>query len=87
MQQKAAHVRWLTLEHLGHQIVDDMTVIAGERADEPRGIRAPGKRESGKVQTGNPPLGASMQQLNIVLGQVQPEHLVEQMVRLNNPET
>ena len=64
-----------------------MTVIAGERPDERGGIRTPGQREGGKVETGSPPFGASVQQLNICLRQVQPEHIVEQMVGLDNPET
>ena len=64
-----------------------MTVIAGERPDERGGIRTPGKREGGKVETGSPPLGASVQQVNIWLSQAQPEHIVEQMARLDNPET
>ena len=80
-------MRWLTVEHLAHQVVDDMTVIACERPDERGGIRTPGKREGGKVKAGSPPFGASVQQLNICVGQVQPEHIVKQLVRLNSPET
>ena len=64
-----------------------MTVIAGERLDERGAISTPGKREGGKIQAGSPPFGASVQQLNICLSQLQPEHIVEQMGRLNNPET
>ena len=42
-QQKAAQVRRLTVEHLGHQVVDDMTVVACERPDKRRGIGTPGQ--------------------------------------------
>ena len=64
-----------------------MTVVAGERPDERGGITTPGKREGGKVEAGSPPFGASVQQVNICLSQAQPEHIVEQMVGLDNPET
>ena len=80
-------MRWLTVEHLGHQIVDDMTVIACERPDERGGITTPGKREGGKVEACSPPFGASVQKLNICVSQVQPEHIVQQLARLNSPET
>jgi hypothetical protein len=64
-----------------------MTVIACERSDVRGGIRTPGKREGGKVEACHPPFGASVQKLNICVSQVQPQHIVQQMVRLNSPET
>ena len=77
----------LAVEDLGHQIVDDMTVIACERPDERGGITTIGKREGGKVKACSPPLGASVQELNISVSQVQSEHIVQQMLDLNSPET
>ncbi len=64
-----------------------MTVIARERPDERGGISAPGERQGGKVEAGSPPFGAPVQKLNICRGQAQPEDIVQQMVRLNRPET
>ena len=65
-------MRWLTLEHLTHQVVGDMAVIPGERPDERGRIGTPDQREGGKIQAGSPSFGASVQQVNICLGQVQP---------------
>ena len=58
---KSCDLGWLTVEHLAHQEVGDMTVVAGERLDERGGISTPGKREGGKVEAGSPPFGASVQ--------------------------
>ncbi len=49
-----------------------MAVVPGERLDERGGISTPGKRQGGKVEAGGPALGASVQQSNIRVGQVQP---------------
>ena len=80
-------MHWLTVEDLGHQVVDDMTVVACERLDERRCITTPGKRYGGKVEARGPAFGASVQQLDIVVSQIQPEYVVKQMVCLNGVET
>ena len=76
-QQEAAQLRRLPVEDLGHQIVDDMAVIARERPDERGGITTIGKREGGKVEACSPPFGASVQKLNVSVSQVQSEHIVQ----------
>src|ERR1700743_1697857 len=48
-QQEVTELGWLTIEHFGHQVVDDVTVVAGERPDQWGGIARPGKRERGGV--------------------------------------
>jgi hypothetical protein len=72
-------VRWLTVEHLGHQVVDDMTVIAGEGLDKCCRIGATGQRQPGEMQSRGPPLRAATQQLDLPVGQLQTEHAAKQV--------
>jgi hypothetical protein len=68
-QQQTLYVGRLPLQHLGHQVLGDRTVTAGELGDEPFGIRVPGQGEHGEPQTGRPPLGALVQQAGHMVGQ------------------
>ena len=60
-----------------------MTVVARESLDERGGISTPRKREGGQIQSGSPPLGALAQAVRLRVGQVQPEDIVEQTIRLH----
>jgi hypothetical protein len=42
-QQQALGLRWLPLQHLGHQVLGDRAVAAGELGDEPFGVGVPGE--------------------------------------------
>ena len=63
------HLQWLPVQHLGHQVLGDCAVAAGELGDEPFGIRMPGQRQHGQPQPGRPALGPLVEQGGHVVGQ------------------
>ncbi len=58
-EQEVADVGRLLVQHLRHQVVDDVAVVAGEPGDEPGRVGAVPQRERGQLQGGDPSLGAA----------------------------
>jgi hypothetical protein len=82
LQQELAHLRWLTLQHLLGEVVQDVPVAAGERRHEPGRIGAATQRQRGQLQPGDPPFGASRQRRQAGRRQLQPGGLPQQGGRL-----
>ena len=43
-QQELPHLGALALQHLGHQVIDDLAIVASEGGDVPLGIPTPPQR-------------------------------------------
>ena len=71
----------LALEDLGEQVVRDRPLAAGERGDEPLGVRVTGERHRREPQAGSPPLGPRQEHGGSLGGQLDPRG-VEQLPRL-----
>ena len=68
-QQQGLDLRRLPVEHLGHQVLGDGAVAAGELGDEPCGVGVPGEGQDGEPQPGCPALGPLVQHRGRVVGQ------------------
>ena len=71
-QQQALYLWWLPVQHLGHQVLGDRTVAAGELGDEPFGVRVPGQGQDGQPQPGRPAFGPLVQRGDDRVGQRDP---------------
>ena len=69
LQQEAAHVLRLTLQHLLDQVVDDVAVVPGEAGDEGGDVVPALHRQRRQLERGDPPLGAPVQGGDVVRGQ------------------
>ena len=77
VQQELAHGLALVRQHLLDEVVEDVPVVPGEPGDEAADVTAPLDRECGELKRGDPPLGAFLQGLDVLRGQVQSRRLVE----------
>jgi hypothetical protein len=86
LQQKAADLIRLALQHFLGQIVKDVAVAAREGRHEPGHIGVLPKRQAGQLQPGHPPLGAGRQRRHSGLRQGGPGRLAQQRRRLLDGE-
>ena len=70
-QQERPDLLWLTIEHLGHQVVGDMAVVAVERGDERVRVLPVANRQAGQDQPGRPALGPFHEALHVAGGKPQ----------------
>jgi hypothetical protein len=68
-QQQVLYLRRLPLQHLGHQVLGDRAVTAGELGDEPYRVGVPGEGQDGEAEPGRPALGPLMQHHGRIVGQ------------------
>src|SRR4051794_13282742 len=68
-QEHALNVARLTFEHLGHEVLPDRPVGAGELGHEALGIRMAAEGDHGKAQAGRPAFGALVQRDRPGVGQ------------------
>jgi hypothetical protein len=68
LQQEVAHLLALPLEHLLGQVVQHVTMAAGERRDELRDIRLAAQRQGRQLQSRRPPFGARHQRRHRRIG-------------------
>jgi hypothetical protein len=80
LDQEPAQLLGLPTQHLFHQIVREMPLLAGERGDEFGSVVARTEREPGQVQARDPTLGAFEQQLELAVLEGKPEPLVEKQL-------
>ena len=81
-QQEGAHFRRLVLQHLLHQVVDDVSVVPGEPGDEIRDVVPTAHREGGKLERGDPSLRAIVERRDLLRRQRQPHRAGEIVRRL-----
>ena len=70
LQQEAAHLVGLTLEHFLDEVVDDEAVVAGEVVDERGDVVTPLHRQRRELQRGDPPLGSGFERADVVRRQL-----------------
>ena len=80
-QQEGLHGFGLPLEDFLDQVVEHEVVAAGERRDEARGVLTALQRDRGQLQAGDPALGPGFERGDLVRGEVEVHHLVEERRR------
>ena len=80
-QQEGLHGFGLPLEDLLDQVVEHEVVAAGERRDEAGDVFTALQRDRGQLQTGDPALGPGFERGDLVRGEVEVHHLVEERRR------
>src|ERR1700735_846507 len=76
-QQESPPLLGLAVQYLGHQVIRDVTVVSIERFDNRVGVGSPAERQRGQIQPCRPPLGASIQQLDVIVCKAQVQDGVE----------
>jgi hypothetical protein len=76
----------LALEHLRHEVVDDVAVVAGERLDERMRVSPAAERERGQVKAGSPPLRTLVEQADVVGLEAEAQDSVEERLCLLHAE-
>ena len=64
-QQEVLDVGRQALQDLLDEVVDDVPVVPGEAGDEAGHVLAPGHRQGGELQRGDPPLGPPLECLHV----------------------
>src|SRR5260370_29414600 len=82
VQQKLLDLFRLFLKHLFHEVGYKSVVTARESCEKTRSITLSLQRETGELQTGDPPFGTRFQYGDLVTGQVQPHDGIEKQRRL-----
>ena len=75
--RKVAHVLGLAGQDLAHEVVDDEAVVPREAGDEAGHVVPVLHRQGGELEGGDPSLGAGVQRVDVVGGQVQAHAVVE----------
>jgi hypothetical protein len=64
-EEEASNRLRLALQHLFHQVVDDVAIVAGESGDEAGWIRSALDRQRGQLECGDPALGPGFERRHI----------------------
>ena len=86
VQQEPAEPVGQPTEHLLDQVVEDEAMAPGERLDEPRDVVAPTHRQRRQLEPRDPALGALVEGGDVLGGEAEAHHLVEEGVGLGRAE-
>lgn len=76
-QQELSHLVGLVIENLRGQIVDEVSVVAGEGRDELVGVVGLPEAEGGDVERGHPSFGAAVQRVRLRVADIDLEAFYE----------
>jgi hypothetical protein len=78
LEQETLDGRFLALEHLRAEVVDDLAVVARECLDERMAVAAAPQRQRREIETGGPPFGPLLQAGDVASFELEAEGVVQE---------